>query len=1032
MTLTSCDGALEYAVSAFGDSATLAPDEIVANGPHDFEYDGDASQIESVKWSQVSGPGTVTFTPDDSLETVITADEYGSYIIQMDATYLDGSSESTQYTFIWADGEGPSDFNIIAPTSSTSSLTPGIVWELASDDSPARYNVTVYEADCSTINQEKIGINSLSYTLEQALTDNTSYCLSVVASDSAGNKTKALNDKLIFNVDTSLAITLSGNLVPANEASDGYINFDDSSSSLPLASLTGSFVSASYTLALNEATPQTCDASQSYSESSIPTINSITMDGEYSLCAKLSDSVGNSIYVKLNPKIERDVVSPSITPGSFSLNAVLLDGDLSKAESDAATTVVATIPNATDYDILGYSFVLSAASCDSVSTYTTTLLTNDSSLGANGNYKVCAEIKDFAGNKVYESVAAGSYFDLDLTVPAITTVDLINDAADGYINTVENGNASVIVSYSGSGQTQTYYEIVTSTHSCAVAPETAWQTTVPASNTVTSAGTYKVCVKLEDSINPDALLASTNFEIDLTGPAMSAGSNFSANSSTVLAPSVGDAVSTVWSAPAGVSFSDANSPTSSVSASTDGNYTLTLTGTDAAGNTQTATTVMTWDTVGPTVSVGSDVTIGSTISKTATVGADATAVTWTKVSGPGNIVFSAPNSVTSNITADADGSYVIRLTAQDALVNTSYDEFTLTWDTSAVSVSLGSDIVAKIAAEGAITPTISQEGASPTYLWEKVSGTGNITFSPSNTSRNLTAISSDTEGDFVIRLTVTNTITTISGSDTINFKWDTTAPSFSSLNKAGDILDDYLSASERTNTTDLVSGLSGSGYDSLYYTVTTGATACSAASSYTENTIPKSNDTLISTDGDYKVCVKLSDDAGHADAYGEVTFKVDTLAPSSNSIVLDSGAIYDNDGSVDITLASSDTNPIEMYVTNTASCTSGGSWEAFSTTKNSWTLAQSNATATVYAKFRDAAGNESSCISDTIEHDDEAPTGASISIDGGASYTSSATVSLSLTATGATEMNISNTTTFAAGNWTHLQSNSRFLDTLSS
>ena len=68
---------------------------------------------------------------------------------------------------------------------------------------------------------------------------------------------------------------------------------------------------------------------------------------------------------------------------------------------------------------------------------------------------------------------------------------------------------------------------------------------------------------------------------------------------------------------------------------------------------------------------------------------------------------------------------------------------------------------------------------------------------------------------------------------------------------------------------------------------------------------------------------------GHADAYGEVTFKVDTLAPSSNSIVLDSGAIYDNDGSVDITLASSDTNPIEMYVTNTASCTSGGTGKHF-------------------------------------------------------------------------------------------------------
>ena len=157
---------------------------------------------------------------------------------------------------------------------------------------------------------------------------------------------------------------------------------------------------------------------------------------------------------------------------------------------------------------------------------------------------------------------------------------------------------------------------------------------------------------------------------------------------------------------------------------------------------------MTWDTVGLPLVVGQTLQLVAQ-SKTATV-EQVCSCDWTKVSGPGNIVFSAPNSVTSNITADADGSYVIRLMAQDVLVNTSYDEFTLTWDTSAVSVSLGSDIVAKIAAEGAITPTISQEGASPTYLW-KVSGTESLLFRLL-ILRNLTAISSDTEGDFVIRL----------------------------------------------------------------------------------------------------------------------------------------------------------------------------------------------------------------------------------------------------------------------------------------
>ena len=129
-----------------------------------------------------------------------------------------------------------------------------------------------------------------------------------------------------------------------------------------------------------------------------------------------------------------------------------------------------------------------------------------------------------------------------------------------------------------------------------------------------------------------------------------------------------------------------------------------------------------------------------------------------------------------------------------------------------------------------------------------------------------------------------------------------------------------------------------------------------------------SDDSRITTDGSYKVCVKFTDDAGNTPAYDDsVTFTVDTAAPSANSIAIDANADYDNDGSVNLTLASTDA--FQMKVSNAVDC-STGTYEAYSTSKSGWALAQTNATATAYVIFKDTAGNETSCISDTIIHDD--------------------------------------------------------------
>ncbi|MEX1172162.1 MAG: hypothetical protein WEG56_06065 [Chloroflexota bacterium] len=87
------------------------------------------------------------------------------------------------------------------------------------------------------------------------------------------------------------------------------------------------------------------------------------------------------------------------------------------------------------------------------------------------------------------------------------------------------------------------------------------------------------------------------------------------------------------------------------------------------------------------------------------------------------------------------------------------------------------------------------------------------------------------------------------------------------------------------------------------------------------------------------------------------------------------------------------------------------------TTPIAWTLTAGDGVKTVYAQWRDGAGNWSSVKSDTIRLDTTGPTG-SVSIAGGAATTSLATVSVSVPATdpsGVTEVRLSNTAATSGG-----------------
>jgi hypothetical protein len=91
----------------------------------------------------------------------------------------------------------------------------------------------------------------------------------------------------------------------------------------------------------------------------------------------------------------------------------------------------------------------------------------------------------------------------------------------------------------------------------------------------------------------------------------------------------------------------------------------------------------------------------------------------------------------------------------------------------------------------------------------------------------------------------------------------------------------------------------------------------------------------------------------------------DTSAPTSASISINSGDASTASLTATLALSATDNTAVtQMAIANTSDF-AGAAWETYSTSKT-WTLTAGNGTKTVYAKFKDAAGNVSSIVSDTI------------------------------------------------------------------
>lgn len=174
----------------------------------------------------------------------------------------------------------------------------------------------------------------------------------------------------------------------------------------------------------------------------------------------------------------------------------------------------------------------------------------------------------------------------------------------------------------------------------------------------------------------------------------------------------------------------------------------------------------------PTVNAGADrtITLPGTATLSGTVSDDGlpappgtVTLTWTRVSGPGTVTFSAPNAASTTATFSTSGTYVLRLTASDSALSTSDDLTVMVNPASAANqaptVNAGSDVSITLPSGVTLTGTASDDGkptppGTLTLSWTRVSGPGTVTFSAPNAAS--TAATFSTSGTHVLRLTASD------------------------------------------------------------------------------------------------------------------------------------------------------------------------------------------------------------------------------------------------------------------------------------
>ncbi|MGX4998348.1 Ig-like domain-containing protein [Enterobacter hormaechei] len=872
------------------------------------------------------------------------------------------------------------------------------------------YNAQVQQGGVWSINVPAADLSTLA--------DN-GYTVQVSVSDAAGNPGSA--GKAI-TLDTTPP-TVSFNVV----AGDDVINsVEHGQAQVVSGTATGASVGDNLviTIGSNQYTT-TVDASGKWSVGVPASDISALTDGTVTLSATITDSAGNSSTQT------HDVV---VNTASVALTVNTLSGDdvINAAEAGASLVIngsSAQFANGTQVTITlnGKSYT---ATIQSDGSWTTTVPAADVGTLADGaSYQVSVSAQDSAGN----SASATHTISVDTTAPVISVNTLSGDdvlnAAEAQQPLTVHGSSSA-----EAGQTVTV-TLGGKTYTALVANDGTWTLDVPAADLANlSEGALTVTASVNDKAGNNGQTTHT-LTVDTVAPAVTistvADDDIVNNAEQLAGQTISGTTTAEQGQTVTVSF-NGHSYQATVAANgswsvfvpgrdflglSDGDYTITATVSDKAGNPGSATHDVTLNGDVPTIAINTfaqddivnaaehgtplvisgatDAPTGQTVTitlngktYTATVQNDGT---WSYTVG------------SADVTALADGgSYVINAQVSNAIGNSASDNHTVTVDLTAPSMGISIDSLqndtglsandfitndSQVVVNGSLTAQLGNNEKAQISL---DGGTTWIDLTVTGTTWRYTDGRTLTDGTYQYQVRVIDNAGNVGATDSQDVVIDLTKPAAATITVDSVSQDtglsdsDFITSDNQISLKGTLGAALGSG-DHAQISLDGGAT-------WTDVSVSGLSWTYVDgrtlADGDYNYQLRVIDDAGNISATTSQVVTIDTVAPdASKTIAIDS--ISDDTG-----LSSSD------FITNDTSLTLHGSlgatladgeyaqisidggvtWQNVIVTGNSWYYVDGrtlgNQTYDYYVRVVDAAGNVGASAHQQVTVDTVAPDAA--------------------------------------------------------
>ncbi|MDN7095420.1 Ig-like domain-containing protein [Enterobacter hormaechei] len=833
-----------------------------------------------------------------------------------------------------------------------------------------------------------------------ALADN-GYTVQASVSDAAGNPGSA--GKAI-TLDTTPP-TVSFNVV----AGDDVINsVEHGQAQIVSGTATGASVGDKVviTIGSNQYTT-TVDASGKWSVGVPASVISALTDGTVTLSATITDSAGNSSTQT------HDVV---VNTASVALTVNTLSGDdvINAAEAGASLVIngsSAQFASGTQVTITlnGKSYT---ATIQSDGSWTTTVPAADVGTLADGaSYQVSVSAQDSAGN----SASATHTISVDTTAPVISVNTLSGDdvlnAAEAQQPLTVHGSSSA-----EAGQTVTV-TLGGKTYTALVGSDGTWTLDVPAADLAAlSQGALTVTASVNDKAGNSGQTTHT-LTVDTIAPAVTistvADDDIVNNAEQLAGQTISGTTTAEQGQTVTVSF-NGHSYQATVAANgswsvfvpgrdflglSDGDYTITATVSDKAGNPGSATHDVTLNGDVPTIAIntfaqddivnaaehGTPLVISGTTDapagQTVTITLNGKTYTAT-VQNDGTWSYTVGSA---DVTALADGgSYVINAQVSNAIGNSVSDNHTVTVDLTAPSMGISIDSLqndtglsandfitndSQVVVNGSLTAQLGNNEKA------QISLDGGVTWidlTVTGTTWRYTDGRTLTDGTYQYQVRVIDNAGNVGATDSQDVVIDLTKPAAATITVDSVSQDTGLSDSDFITSDNQIS-LDG------------GAT-------WTDVSVSGLSWTYIDgrtlTDGDYNYQLRVIDEAGNISATTSQVVTIDTVAPdASKTIAIDS--ISDDTG-----LSSSD------FITRDPSLTLHGSlgatladgeyaqisidggvtWQNVIVTGNSWYYVDGrtlgNQTYDYYVRVVDAAGNVGASAHQQVTVDTVAPDAA--------------------------------------------------------